>query len=67
MRLSIVAKKICRKYGTSPIQRNWNRLSELTYKWKLTAADEAEIKYRIAVQNQYATTQKLDADFIEPK
>ena len=62
-----MAKKICRKYGVSPIQRNWNRIAELSQKYSLTPIDKAEMSYRIAVQNQYAATQKIDDDFIEPK
>jgi len=60
--------KINKKHGRSPIQRNWNKLAELTQKGiYMTKKDELEIKYRIAVQNEFASKGKIPSDFIEPK
>lgn len=62
-------KKVNLKYGTSPIQRNWNRMAELTshrLRRQLTKIETAELEYRIAVQNDFANTGKVPEDFIEP-
>ncbi|WNZ29411.1 MAG: hypothetical protein IAX21_00640 [Candidatus Bathyarchaeota archaeon] len=58
--------KINKKYGKSPIQRNWNRLSELSYKHRLHSLEKIEFDYRIAVQNDYASSGKMPDNFMEP-
>ena len=53
-----------KSYGSTPIQRNWNRLAELTQHWR--ECDKAEIDYRVAVQNYYANHGEMPADFADP-
>jgi len=58
-------RELTRKYGRDPITRNWNRLSELTHKGiYATKADNAEINYRIAIQQEYSVSGKIPEGFI---
>lgn len=60
-------KKINKKYGKIPIQRNWNRMAELSHKFSLNEVEKVEMSYRIEVQNYFACNGKMPEDFIEPK
>lgn len=53
------------RYGSTPIQRNWNRMAELTKYWN--EKDKPEIEYRIAVQNYFAIEGHMPPDFIDPE
>ena len=55
------------KIEKTTIQRNWNRLAELSRKHELNKTEKAETHYRIAIQNDYAINGKLPTEFIEPK
>lgn len=58
-------EKMKDKYGTSPIQRNWNRMAELTSNWpKKDSAQDAELQYRISVQNHFALNGGMVPNYI---
>jgi len=57
-----MSEKICKKYGTSPIQCNWNRLAKMP---RNNECDKAEFRYRISVQNYFANHGIMPKDFIE--
>ena len=52
---------------SSPIARNWARMADLSRINPRNKLQDAEYNYRVAVQNQYSATGKMDPDFIEPK
>ena len=55
------------KYGNTPIQRNWNRMAELTrmHPYPKNGTEEAtELSYRIAVQNYFAHNGVMPDDYV---
>ena len=56
------------KYGNTPIQRNWNRMAELSRKVRSahprSRLDAAEFSYRITVQNFFANEGTMPDDYI---
>ena len=58
-------RNIEKKYGKIPIQRNWNRMAELTQNYpKQGTKEAAELSYRISVQNYFSTEGKMPSDYI---
>ena len=53
-----------KKYGDSPIQRNWNRMAELSSITKRTRIQEAEYDYRVSVQSFFASKGTMPKDYI---
>ena len=51
----------------SAISRNWTRMAELSALNPRSRLQDAELHYRIAVQNKFANTGIIDPDFIDPE
>lgn len=51
-------------YGKIPIQRNWNRMAELSEIRNKTSVEKAEYTYRISVQNYFAGNGKMPDNYI---
>lgn len=48
----------------SQIQRNWNRMAELTRRGEMTSTEKAELRYRISVQNYFAVEGEMPDDYV---